>query len=259
MMPQPLNESESPRPRLRLAPEPDNQSYEEAGLVLIPQAIPTDSIDALLENYMSLVREVSGQAFTDPNGADLVAFYNEHRDVETRIYSEIRRPPLLKEFSRQDCVVKPVARLLGDRLGLFRKIPFRIDMPFWTDELAYWHQDYFYVKGNTDVVTAWIPLQDTTYVNGCLSIMPRSHKFGVLPHDLIIGKKRVPSAIFDNEIRLVEMRKGDVLLFNSLLLHAGNLNLSAGIRYSVQARYTPLDGAADEGMGGVISLSEGRA
>ncbi len=132
-------------------------------------------------------------------------------------------------------------------------------MPFWTDELAYWHQDYFYVKGNTGVVTAWIPLQDTTYVNGCLSIMPGSHKLGVLPHDLMIGKKRVPSAIFDNEIRLVEMHKGDVLLFNSLLLHAGNLNLSTGIRYSIQARYTHLDDAVDQGMGGVIPLSEGQA
>jgi ectoine hydroxylase-related dioxygenase (phytanoyl-CoA dioxygenase family) len=51
------------------------------------------------------------------------------------------------------------------------------------------------------------------------------------------------------------MRKGDLLLFNALLLHSGNLNLSAGIRYSVQSRYTALGAATDEDMGGVIPLA----
>jgi ectoine hydroxylase-related dioxygenase (phytanoyl-CoA dioxygenase family) len=84
--------------------------------------------------------------------------------------------------------------------------------------------------------------------------MPGSHRLGPLAHDLAVGKKRVPGTIFGNPIRMIEMRKGDLLLFNALLLHSGNLNLSAGIRYSVQARYTPLGAAADEGMGGVIRL-----
>jgi ectoine hydroxylase-related dioxygenase (phytanoyl-CoA dioxygenase family) len=203
---------------------------------------------------MGLVREVTGQPFTDPNGADLVEFYNQRPDIESRVYSEIRRYPWLETFSRHDRIVQPVAELLGTPLGLFRKIPFRIDMPHWTEELAHWHQDFHYVKGNTGVVTAWIPLQDTTFLNGCLSIMPGSHRLGPLAHDLVVGKKRVPSTIFGNPIRMVEMRKGDLLLFNSLLLHSGNLNLSPGIRYSVQARYTRLDDALDEGMGGVVPL-----
>ena len=232
------------------------QAYHEQGYVLLPGVVPADRIDALLARYMGLVREVTGRPFAEPNGADLIEFYNRHPDVESRIYTEIRRHPWLEEFSQDPRIVGPVARLLGGPLALFRKIPFRIDMPHWTAELALWHQDFHYVRGNTRVVTAWVPLQDTNFLNGCLSIMPGSHRLGPVPHDLAVGKKRVPRDIFGNPIRLVEMRRGDLLLFNALLLHSGNLNLSAGIRYSVQARYTRLGDAVDEGMGGLIPLTE---
>jgi ectoine hydroxylase-related dioxygenase (phytanoyl-CoA dioxygenase family) len=127
-------------------------------------------------------------------------------------------------------------------------------LPLWTKELALWHQDHFYVRGNTEIVTAWIPFQDTDYFNGCLSIMPGSHKLGVVPHDVRVGKKSVPSTIYDREIRLVEMRKGDVLLFNALLLHSGSLNVSSSIRYSLQPRYSPAGRPVDPGMGEVEVL-----
>jgi hypothetical protein len=232
------------------------QVYENQGFVLLPEAIPARQIDSLLDRYLGLVHEVAGCHFSDPNGADLIAFYNQHPEIESRIYADIRRLPWLEQFGRLNAIVEPVRQLLGARIGLFRKVPFRIDVPQWTHELAHWHQDYFYVKGNTDVITAWIPMQDTTFINGCISIMPRSHRLGPLKHDLVIGKKHVPCGIFQNEIRMVEMKKGDLLLFNTLLLHSGNLNLSNGIRYSIQARYTPLDANTDEEMGGVIPLQE---
>jgi hypothetical protein len=233
-----------------------DEEFSQKGYRLVPQAIPIAWIDDLLNNYMSLVREVTGLPFSDPMGADLVAFYHEHRDVESAIYGMIRRTAWLEAFSAHESIVGPVKQLLGPEVGVFRKIPFRIDMPMWTEELAHWHQDFFYVRGNTQVITAWIPLQDTTFLNGCLSVMPGTHLMGPIEHDLVIGKKRTPSTIFGNEIRMVEMRKGDLLLFDSLLLHTGNLNLAPGIRYSVQPRFTPLGLPTDEDMGGVIPLTE---
>ena len=44
-------------------------------------------------------------------------------------------------------------------------------------------------------------------------------------------------------------QEGDLLLFDSLLLHSGNLNLAQSIRYSVQPRFTRLDVAIDEAIG----------
>ncbi|HLG55065.1 MAG TPA: phytanoyl-CoA dioxygenase family protein [Vicinamibacterales bacterium] len=224
------------------------------GYALVRNVVSPDSIDSLLSHYLRLVHEVTGRAFTDPFGADLVEYFDAHRDEESEIYLRIRDKPWLEEFSRQAGIVAAIRGIVDAPCALFRKIPFRIDMPQWVHELALWHQDYFYVRGNTEVITAWIPLQDVTYLNGCLSVMPRSHLLGPVEHDLQIGKKSVPSSIFGGEMRMVEMRKGDMLIFSALMLHSSNLNLSNSIRYSVQARYTPVGKPIDPAMGGSVQL-----
>jgi ectoine hydroxylase-related dioxygenase (phytanoyl-CoA dioxygenase family) len=67
-------------------------------------------------------------------------------------------------------------------------------------------------------------------------------------------KRHYPSGIFDREVRYVEMRRGDLLLFHSLLLHSSGINLSDCARLSLQPRYTCLDDETDPSMGEVISI-----
>jgi ectoine hydroxylase-related dioxygenase (phytanoyl-CoA dioxygenase family) len=234
--------------------DPIVSTYRKDGYALIRNVVPWHVVDELLVNYLALVNRESGRTFTNAHGADLVAYFNEHGDVESAVYTKIRETPWLLDFARHPAIVTQVKSILGEDCGVFAKAPFRIDMPLWTKELALWHQDHFYVRGNTEILTAWIPFQDTTYFNGCLSVMPGSHTLGPVAHDVALGKKSVPSSIFGREIRMVEMNKGDLLLFNALTLHTGNLNLSQSIRYSLQPRYTPLGSPVDRAMGEVIPL-----
>jgi len=200
--------------------------------------------------------KITKEKFLGPHDPKLVNYYNSHPAIESKVYDESLKNIELRKFCLLPEIINPVKELIGNKIGLFEKIIARMDIPFWTKELALWHQDYFYVQGNTNVLTAWIPLQDTNYVNGCLSVMPRSHLLGIVEHDLKIGKKNIPSKIFDNEIRFVEIKKGDLLLFNALLLHSSNVNFSDSIRYSLQPRYTPLNLKVDESMLGVIEIND---
>jgi len=171
------------------------------------------------------------------------------------LYDGIRLFPWLKEFSLSPAITQGVTALLGDRVGLMEKIVFRIDLPGVTRELAVWHQDFFYVKGNEQIVTAWIPLQDTAYENGCLMVMPGSSRLGPLDHDRkILGKRHFPSNIFERDVRYVPMKRGDLLFFNALMLHSSGVNISDRVRFSVQARYSPLDLPTDPGMGRLIPI-----
>src|SRR5690606_4704806 len=104
-------------------------------------------------------------------------------------------------------------------------------------------------------VTAWIPLQDTSFIEGCLLVMPGSQELGVLAHDrLVLGKRHFPSGIFERDVRYIEMKRGDLLLFNSLLLHSSGVNLSDHARLSVQARYSRMKDPTDPSMGAVIPV-----
>lgn len=86
-------------------------------------------------------------------------------------------------------------------------------------------------------------------------VMPKSHKLGILEHDQeVLGKRHFPSGVFDREVRYVEMKRGDLLLFHSLLLHSSGLNMSPTVRISIQARYSALSAPTDQSMGSVIPV-----
>lgn len=171
------------------------------------------------------------------NDPDWVHYSMNNPDCVTRIYDEMRDHTLFMTLGKIPAIVDVVKVFLEKPL-LYKKVPFRIDVPYEVKELALWHQDDFYVKGNEDELTAWIPLFDTSIQQGALQVMPRSHKLGKVPHTLRVGKKSLPVGIYDNEVRYVEMKRGDVLFFSSYLLHSSSLNISDQIRYSIQLRYT---------------------
>lgn len=231
------------------------EQYRRDGFVLLRGAIPTGVLDDLERKFLGLVEDWGGRRFESAQSEALAQFLLENRELERKLYDGIRSLPWLVEFSRCADVCTPASELLGEPAGVMSKIPFRIDLPGVTRELAVWHQDYRYVRGNTEIVTAWIPLQDTPYVRGCLMVMPGSHGMGILDHDMeVLGKRHYPSGIFEREVRYVEMQRGDLLLFHALLLHSSGLNMSPTARLSVQARYSAISAPTDPSMGQVIPV-----
>lgn len=231
------------------------QQYGRDGFLLIRGAVPSAAIDRLEWEFLRLVEEWSGRHFESSQSEDFSRFLLDNRELERKLYDGVRQFPWLAEFSKFADIAQPVSELLGESAGLLSKIPFRIDLPGVMRELAVWHQDYRYVGGNTEIITAWIPLQDTPYARGCLMVMPGSHGMGILDHDMeVLGKRHYPSGIFGREVRYVEMQKGDLLLFHSLLLHSSGLNMSPTVRLSIQARYSALSAPTDPSMGQVIPV-----
>jgi ectoine hydroxylase-related dioxygenase (phytanoyl-CoA dioxygenase family) len=231
------------------------EEYRRDGYVLLRGAITQSVLDDLERQFLGLVEDWGGRRFESAQSEALTQFLLKNRELERKLYDGIRSLPWLVEFSKCADVCMPVTELLGEPVGLMSKIPFRIDLPGVTRELAVWHQDYRYVRGNTETVTTWIPLQDTPYVRGCLLVMPGSQSLGILDHDMeALGKRHFPSSIFEREVRYVEMRRGDLLLFHALLLHSSGLNMSPTARLSVQARYSAISAPTDPSMGQVIPV-----
>jgi len=231
------------------------EDFAAAGFVVMRDVVPSSVIDRFFEVYLTTVASITSQHFTDPFASDLAEYFTMHRRELSEVYDAISRSTIGVDLSSRSEITAAVREVMRhDDIELFRKVVVRLDMPLETRELAHWHQDHFYVRGNVDIVTAWIPLQDTTFLNGCLAVMPGSHDLGPLDHDLKIGKRDVPSGVFDREVRLVEMRQRDILIFHSLLVHSSTLNLSRSLRYSVQPRFTMAGASTDAAMRGTIGL-----
>ena len=124
------------------------------------------------------------------NGSILSEKLTSMPKVITKLYDQMRNDQTLLELKngkseKLTSVVKMIIPELGELDDMatdelinrkYKKAIFRIDVPFVTKELAFWHQDNFYVKGNSDELTVWIPLFTTKVQHGCLSVMPKSQK-----------------------------------------------------------------------------------
>lgn len=97
-----------------------------------------------------------------------------------------------------------------------------------------WHQDEYYIPTRDCSLTGvWIAIDDSTIENGCLWIVPGSHKpskiYKRIPYE---GKEfgehdTIDSSQFDISNAIpVEINAGSVLFFNGYLLHSSGKNKS---------------------------------
>jgi hypothetical protein len=230
--------------------------YATAGFRLVESVFSTEDFAPLEDEFLTAAEELIGQRFGSLHDPALLATLQADLQLEGRLYDRTKAFASLQALGRHPTLVKAVAELMPGPFGVFEKVVMRIDMPHHEAEIAYWHQDFYYVGGNEATVTVWIPLQNVDPLNGCLEIAPGSHTMGPLDHPRVIGKRNTPSEELLAHVRSqrAPMARGAALLFHALLLHAGHLNQSEATRYSVQYRYSPLDMPTDPGMGRLIPV-----
>ena len=212
-----------------------HEDYSENGAIVLKKALSESDfreIDKILEKQWQKF------SIDDPYSEDCASFAKNNPDIVTSIYSDVSNLKECIQIARVDSIKSVVQSFIGAEAKIYSKIPLRIDVPLETKELAVWHQDDFYVKGAPNEITAWIPLQDTPMHMGALSVMKKSQHYGKLKHDTVWGKKSMPTGVYDLPVNIIEMQRGDVLLFDSFLLHTSNINFSNLIRYSIQVRFT---------------------
>lgn len=90
-----------------------------------------------------------------------------------------------------------------------------------------WHQDEFFIPTRDRSLTAsWIALDDATIENGCLWVLPGSHRPGVIHPDRDQDDARFDCSIeafdfpyTDDDAVPVEIPAGAAVIFNGYLLH----------------------------------------
>lgn len=101
------------------------------------------------------------------------------------------------------------------------------------------HQDAASMGSSNDAIVIWVPLINVYKKIGTLEIVPNSHKDGLLTSKVehsfgIVDKYK------DEDFVSLEMEKGDVLFFNSYLVHRSGNNISNKIRWAANFRYENL-------------------
>ncbi len=196
----------------------DLESYDRDGYLLLEGLLDADRVEELRAEQLR---------FADPGSALSVEVQLVHRSAVIRDLA-VHGPQvgcavaLLGPnvcFTHQQFVAK------GPSAGEASDVP--------------WHQDSGYgnLQPPTDL-TVWIALSDTDERNGCLWVLPGSHRAGLQAHQSVQGLR---GAAVDEEGVPVPMRKGDALLFGGLLMHRSLPNRTNEIRLGMYLRYCTPD------------------
>ena len=134
-----------------------------------------------------------------------------------------------------------------------------------------WHQDEAFIPTrDRSLCGAWIAIDDATVDNGCLWVLPGSHRDGVLhpfrDHNDVDEFDTAPESygFNDSDEIPVEVRRGSVVFFNGYLLHRSKKNASQQYRRALVNHYmstqSPLHWLLDEELvGGGKNTSDNRS
>ncbi|HXG24717.1 MAG TPA: phytanoyl-CoA dioxygenase family protein [Chthonomonadales bacterium] len=106
-----------------------------------------------------------------------------------------------------------------------------------------WHQDFpFFPHTNYDLLAAMFLLDDAIPENGCMRVIPGSHKLGPLPHHqdgTFVGKLTDLSAIEEREPVDLTVKAGGLTLHHVLSVHSSYPNITdtprRGLVYQIRA------------------------
>ena len=101
-----------------------------------------------------------------------------------------------------------------------------------------WHQDDGYTAVlPSPYLTLWIALNDTTVENGCIWVLPGTHRRGLVPHQRTpIGLECHSLDDADQGVP-VPVKAGSVAAFWSLTMHKSGVNVSNEVRKSYIVQY----------------------
>ena len=215
--------------------------FQKDGFATVKTLIPPSELETLRQR-MDMISEGRVPAFPaemieyEPVAAGSIATppvrkINQCAERDDVFMAHAANPRILDII---ESLIGPDIKLFGSQC--FMKPPGGIPKPY--------HQDsaYFNIEPR-ELVTCWTALDDATIDNGCLWVIPGSHRIGLLDHDQPwhVGD-RVDMQVRDEQIDCTrelsnELTAGSCSFHHSMLLHRSGPNQTESPRRGLAVHY----------------------
>ncbi|XP_061182481.1 phytanoyl-CoA dioxygenase domain-containing protein 1-like [Saccostrea echinata] len=207
--------------------------YDRDGFIPCVDVLDKFETQRLQENFNELEREAGKKS-------SQYSFHNIH--VKHQWVLQVATHPNL---------LKPIREILGPNIILLDsrficKYP-DAEMRSEGGDSAFvaWHQDMKYWGIEGRVVTAWLAVDDADVENGCMIVIPGTHKNGLVEHEncivggnLLSSNQSIPIQLVD--VKLAQpcpVRAGQMSIHDGLLIHGSEPNTSSRRRCGFVIRY----------------------
>jgi ectoine hydroxylase-related dioxygenase (phytanoyl-CoA dioxygenase family) len=205
---------------------------DENGYFLLENVFTKAEMDALAERIETYQRRHE-EAIAAKGGTEGIS-----RASEITFTSHLaENDDEIKAFCQRPEFVAITTAILGPDIDLYwNQSVFK--MPEGEKQFP-WHQDDGYTPVTpSPYLTLWLALNDATPENGCISVMPGSHKRGLIPHEQTpIGLACHSTDDPDQGVQ-VPVKAGSMAVFYSLTMHKSGVNRSKGPRKAYVIQYS---------------------
>lgn len=223
------------------------RQYETAGFFRVDGFADPSVGRAMLDDVVSVVRAHAAGEHVDhavvlPE-AQPGFTGDQPEDVISKVF-RLHRRPAFASFLRSDGLLPIITSILGtEDVDCFLSQFIFKNPGAWGQP---WHQDsyYFPFEPPRPVVGLWLAVTEATLENGCLHVLPGSNAEPVHEHipDRRPGANYGYTEIVDHDMSgqvPVLMAPGDLLVFDSHLMHRSTDNVSDGIRAAMVFHCAP--------------------
>jgi phytanoyl-CoA hydroxylase len=217
--------------------------FEEQGYLRLGHVAGDDGLAALQQRIDDIMlgrvryEHMRLQLFDEETGQLRRTMGNEVATLSYRRIDDLEQDPVFLAYM-QSPVFREIARCcIGDEVSVFRSM-FMNKPAKWMQELA-WHQDVGAGWGidRDPIVTVWTALDTATTGNGCMQVVPGSHRQGVINERHFLDEEERRLHAPEDAVIDLEAEAGEAILLHNYLLHRSGPNPTEHPRRAFSVTY----------------------
>ncbi len=217
------------------------QSYREQGYLGVEGVFSADELDDLRRVTDEFV-EKSRSVTTNDHVFDLEPSHTPEKPRLRRLKDPIKQHEIYRRALRHPKVLEIVSQLIGPAITCNgNKLNLKLAN---VGSPVEWHQDWaFYPHTNDDLLAVGIAIDESTMENGCLMVLPGSHRGPLLDHHqdgVFIGAVTDPDFQSDAAVPIT-LKAGGISIHHTRLLHGSSPNQSPNTRRLLLFQYCAAD------------------
>jgi len=226
--------------------EAQRRDFEDKGFFVVRGLVPAETMAQIRDTIVSFV-ENPGELSSVLSEEGAVR-QGEQREGVAR-YRKLEKmgrfnPLIWNAYYANPQVLEFVRQFIGDDIlvkydSVFLKPARKGGSTPWHQDIGLWRDD------NENAFNAWIAVEPATRENGCLQLVPGSHRGGLVEHVIYpdslheeLPRDVVEQRLAQQEVFHAELQPGDAVMWQSYLWHYSPPNLSEHSRIGMGAVWT---------------------
>jgi ectoine hydroxylase-related dioxygenase (phytanoyl-CoA dioxygenase family) len=237
-----------------MSPAAAKARYEDQGYVVYPTMLSQGELATLRAALDEVLEESKG--LTESTDKFSITRGDDGQHYVRRIFNPIKQHPAFHDLAFHPGILDAVENLIGPNIQLHHS-KLNLKPPTSREARFEWHQDYpFFPHTNYDLIAVLVHLDSASVENGCLRVIPGSHKQGprihVFAKDGAFSSQLADKRDVEDESKYayLECPAGGVEMHHCNMLHGSTANLGDKPRSAVVLQYRSADNVA---LGGAMT------